>query len=252
MFSSCNTLSQRLAAFLYMSFQRLAASWNISTAVKSMVHVFHSAAISIALIKLHCRFIAMQWNGTKITPANETPQIEWGPLTKNGGMPKDKGWTIAGDMTAHQVHNGVQTLKFHYSGMVTFKYILESGSIDDGPVIYRHCNNQQPQIAFRYTAMKVVQVEVDEVINAFTWKLSVSSPIAGHVGWIPAHIRAPWKAVVTDIRNKLGLEKKHKLTLLDDKSEIITARGNCVLKNVLKVPASSSSKRIIKRLSQDK
>jgi hypothetical protein len=187
-----------------------------------------------------------RFNGERITPGVHTPQIEWGEMTAKGGMPKH--WHIASAMTAQQVHNGVQTLKFHYSGMITFKYLLESGSINDGPVIYRHCNNKQPQIAFRYTAVKVVQVEVDEVINDVTWKLSVTNPIAGHVGWIKSHTKASWKAVVIDIRNKLGLQKKHKLKLVDDKWDIIAARGNSVLKNVLKVPVSSSSRRILKKL----
>ena len=217
------------------------------------LQTFHLLALSF--VDLHCVTMARKFNGDsslrrQLAEAEKVPQIEWGELAENGDMPKQ--WHIAGLMTAHQVHTGVQTLKFHYDNTVTFKYLLESGSVDDGPVIYRHCNNDQPKIAFRYAAVKVMQVEVDEVINDVTWKLSVTSPLAGHAGWISSHVKSSWKAVVLDIRNKLGLEKKHKLTLLDDKSEIITARGNCVLKNVLKVPASSSGKRIFKSLSQHK
>ena len=136
--------------------------------------------LALSFVDLHCVTMARKFNGEQFAEAQKVPQIQWGALTNNGDMPEQ--WHIAGLMTAHQVHTGVQTLKFHYESMVTFKYILESGSIDDGPVIYRRCNNKQPQIAFRYTAVKVMQVEVDEVINDVTWKLSVTSPLAGHAG----------------------------------------------------------------------
>ena len=171
------------------------------------------------------------------------PQIEWGTMGKNSTLPHN--WGLASSMTSEQVRAGAATLKFHFSGMITFKYLLESGSLDEGGVVYRHCNGKQPPLVFRYSAAKLIQVEVDTVVSPNIWQLALTNPLSGNRRTIKSHIKCNWKSVVSDIRDKWGVDKTYKAVLLNDKAETINARGNTLLKNVLKVPSSAST---IKRM----
>jgi hypothetical protein len=193
----------------------------------------------------------ISFNGNKVSKiSEEIAEVEWGTIGDKGGMPKS--WGLASPMTTYQVVKGSEKLNFHFSGMVCFKYVHESGSIEDGPVIYRHCNDKQPKLAFRYVGTKVLQVEVHEIVDASYWKLSLTSPLSGHRRTMLTHARASWKSVLKAIYDKVCWPKKYKLTLLDGDSQVIDRRGNSLLKNVLKVPVAVSNASARKLFKQSK
>ena len=94
-------------------------------------------------------------------------------------VPEDAVWIKASATVAEQVRLATHEIQAHICGPQILKYILKSGSLEEGGAYYRHCRSQHPVVCFRYAPTLIVIVEIIEEEGGH-WTCAIMSALTGN------------------------------------------------------------------------
>ena len=110
----------------------------------------------------------------------KAPAVEFAAIEdQTDEVQEDAVWIKASATVAEQVRLETHEIQVHICGPQILKYILKSGSLEEGGAYYRHCRSQHPVICFRYAPTLIVTVEIIEEEGGH-WTCAIMAALTGN------------------------------------------------------------------------
>jgi hypothetical protein len=152
----------------------------------------------------------------------------------------DAVWIKATKQSRVAVRSNQPEVQVWAVSLKSLRYVYETGSIDDGGVIYRHCRNKEPMLYFRNISKKVVQLEITGLTEEGQYDCKIVSCISGED--LTTVVLSP-KQTLAQCKKVIRLKMEHTLTITGQTVlEVLTFVGHASgskLKSVVKPPAAS-------------